>query len=55
MAYYLSDLLTTLLILNQTLAAAPLISKQVKHLRTGAAIQVQMADGRTMFGDKFPS
>jgi hypothetical protein len=50
MSYYVSGLLTTLLVLNQSLSAAPPISKQVKQIQTGAVIQVQMADGRTLEG-----
>jgi len=50
MSYYVSGLLTTLLVLNQSLSAAPPISKQVKHIQTGTAIQVHMADGRTLEG-----
>ena len=50
MSSYVSGLLTTLLVLNQSLSAAPPISNQVKHIQTGAVIQVHMADGRTLEG-----
>ena len=42
--------LTALLLLGQTAEAATPVSKQLRKLATGVAIQVHMADGRVLEG-----
>ena len=43
-------LLSTVILLSQNVAASPTVANQVKHLQRGAAIRVQMADGRILEG-----
>src|SRR5262249_2590531 len=50
MSTLLIGVLSTLLLLSQNVAASSPISKQVKQLRSGDAIQVHMTDGRIIEG-----